>query len=99
MYCDRIAPALFQATGLNGPDAATVKKAAMKKCDNDEDWIAAEKALEAACRLPGGKDRVEALKHAGRLRSYAVKKRLANEATQPGLNELPHTDPKKSPPA
>ena len=54
----------------------------MNESDNDEDWAAAEKALEAACRLPGGKDRIEALKHAGRLRSYAVKKRLAKEAKQ-----------------
>ena len=51
----------------------------MNESDNDEDWAAAEKALEAACRLPGGKDRIEALKHAGRLRSYAIKKRLAAE--------------------
>jgi hypothetical protein len=54
----------------------------VKESDDDEDWIAAEKALEAACRLPGGKDRIEALKHAGRLRSYAVKKRLVKEAKQ-----------------
>ena len=54
----------------------------MKKTYNDEDWAAAEKALEAACRLPGGKDRIEALKHAGLLRSYAVRKRLAKEAKQ-----------------
>ena len=54
----------------------------MNESDNDEDWAAAENALEAACRLPGGKDRIEALKHAGRLRSYAVKKRLAKEAKQ-----------------
>ena len=54
----------------------------MNESDKDEDWAAAEKALEAACRLPGGKDRIEALKHAGRLRSYAVKKRLAKEAKQ-----------------
>ena len=33
----------------------------MKETD-DEVWIAAEKALEAACRLPGGRDRIEALK-------------------------------------
>ena len=27
----------------------------MNELDNDEDWAAAEKALEAACRLPAGK--------------------------------------------
>ena len=53
--------------------------AAMKGYNDDEDWVAAKKALVAACRLPGGKNRIEALKHAGRLRSYAIKKRLAAE--------------------
>jgi hypothetical protein len=46
---------------------------------DDEDWIAAEKALDAAGRLPVGRDRIEALKHAGRLRFYAHNKRLAKE--------------------
>ena len=62
------------------------------KSDNDEDWKAAVKALEAACRLPVGRDRIEALKHAGRLRFYAHKKRLALDAKQDGLNELPETE-------
>jgi hypothetical protein len=35
--------------------------AARKKHDDDEDWIAAQKALEAPCRLPVGRDRIEAL--------------------------------------
>ena len=52
--------------------------------DNDEDWIAAQKALEAACRLPVGRDRIEALKHAGRLRLYAHKKRVAQDANITG---------------
>jgi hypothetical protein len=68
--------------------------AAMKEPDNDRDWIAAERALEAACRLPVGRDRIEALKHAGRLRLYAHNKRLAKNAKQGSLNELPETDPK-----
>jgi len=68
------------------------------KSDNDEDWKAAKKALAAACRLPVGRDRIEALKHAGRLRFYAHKKRLAQDAKQGGLNELAETYPKKSPP-
>ena len=68
--------------------------AAMKEPDNDRDWIAAERALEAACRLPVGRDRIEALKHAGRLRFYAHKKRLPQDAKQDGRNELPETDPK-----
>ena len=58
-----------------------MKKAAAMK-EPDEDWIAAEKALEAARRLPIGRDRIEALKQAGRLRSYAVRKRLAKDAKQ-----------------
>ena len=70
---------------------------AMMKSDNDEDWIAAEKALEAPCRLPVGRDRIEALKHAGRLRFYAHKKRLAQNAKQDDPNELPETDPKNRP--
>ena len=44
---------------------------------DDEDWKAAEAALEAACRLPSGAARIEALKHAGRLRFDADRKRLA----------------------
>jgi hypothetical protein len=63
------------------------------KSDNDEDLIAAEKALEAARRLPVGGARIAALKHAGRLRFYAHKKRLPQDAKQDGLNELPETDP------
>ena len=54
----------------------------MNESDKDEDWAAAEKALEAARRLPIGRDRIEALKQAGRLRSYAVRKRLAKDAKQ-----------------
>lgn len=76
-----------------------MKKARAMKEPDDEDWIAAKKALEAACRLPVGRDRIEALKHAGRLRFYAHKKRLAKNTEQEKLNELPQTDPKKSPPA
>jgi hypothetical protein len=59
----------------------------MKTLDDDEDWKAAEKALEAACRLPGGSERIEALKHAGRLRFYADRKRLAKENMQRGSSE------------
>jgi hypothetical protein len=50
--------------------------------DEDDDWKAAESALEAACRLPGGTERIEALKHAGRLRFDADRKRLAQEIKQ-----------------
>jgi hypothetical protein len=73
-------------------------KKAMKESD-DEDWIAAQKALEAACRLPVGRDRIEALKQAGRLRFYAHKKRMAKYSKQETLNELPEPDPKRSPSA
>jgi hypothetical protein len=66
----------------------------MKESDNDEDLIAAEKALEAARRLPVGGARIAALKHAGRLRFYAHNKRPAKDAKQGSPNELPETDPK-----
>jgi|HubBroStandDraft_5_1064220.scaffolds.fasta_scaffold2599633_1 hypothetical protein len=47
-----------------------------KKPDTaEEDWKAAEAALEAARRLPAGGERVEALKKAGQLRYNADKKR------------------------
>jgi len=62
------------------------------KSDNDEDWKAAQRALEAARLLPVGRARIAALKHAGRLRFYAHKKRLALDAKQDGLNELPKTE-------
>ena len=51
----------------------------MNTPDNDENWIAAEKALETARRLPGGRERIEALKHAGRLRFDADRKRRERE--------------------
>ena len=70
----------------------------MKMSDNDGDLIAAEKALEAARNLPVGRGRIEALKHAGRLRFYAHQKRLPLDAKQDGLNELPENDPGKNPP-
>jgi hypothetical protein len=52
----------------------------MVTSEDEDDWKAAEKALEAACRLPGGAARIEALKHAGRLRFDADRNRLAKEA-------------------
>jgi hypothetical protein len=59
-----------------------VAVATMMPSDEDADWKAAEAALEAACRLPGGSARIEALKHAGRLRFEADRKRLAKETGQ-----------------
>jgi hypothetical protein len=47
----------------------------------DEDWKAAQAALEAACRLPAGAKRFEALKKAGQLRYDADQKR-ARETEQ-----------------
>jgi hypothetical protein len=52
--------------------------------EGDEDWKAAEAALEAARRLPGGAARIEALKQAGRLRFDADKKRQKKEIRQHG---------------
>jgi hypothetical protein len=54
----------------------------MMTSNEDEDWKAAQRALEAACLLPGGLVRIEALKHAGRLRFDADRKRLAKETKQ-----------------
>jgi hypothetical protein len=48
----------------------------------DDDWKAAENALEAARRLPGGAARIEALKQAGRLRFDADRKRQKEEIRQ-----------------
>jgi hypothetical protein len=81
-----------------GPHAPGGKaQQAIMKSDNDEDWKAAEKALEKACRLPVGRDRIEALKQAGRLRFYAHNKRLAQNAKQDAPNELLETDPEGGP--
>jgi hypothetical protein len=41
----------------------------------DDDWIAAQAALEAARQLPVGAERFEALKKAGQLRYDADRKR------------------------
>jgi hypothetical protein len=54
----------------------------MMTSDEDDDWKAAQRALEEACLLPGGPVRIEALKHAGRLRFDADRKRLAKEPQQ-----------------
>ena len=43
----------------------------------EEEWQAAQAALEAAQRLPGGAERFEALRHAGQLRYDADKRRRA----------------------
>ena len=47
--------------------------------DDDVDWKVAEAALEKARSLPGGAERIEALKQAGRLRFDADRKLLAKE--------------------
>ena len=41
----------------------------------EEEWEAAEAALAAAQKMPGGPDRIEALKRAGQLRSEADRRR------------------------
>jgi len=65
-----------------------VAVAIMMPSDEDADWKAAEAALEAACRLPGGAARIEALKHAGRLRFEADRKRLAKEPGRTGSKPI-----------
>jgi hypothetical protein len=58
---------------------------------DDNEWKAAEAALEAARRLPGGAARIEALRQAGRLRFDADRKRLNKEIQQSG--HAPRTKP------
>ena len=43
----------------------------------DEEWQIAEAALAAARKIPGGPERIEALKRAGQLRHDADKRRRA----------------------
>jgi hypothetical protein len=52
--------------------------------NGDDDWKVAEAALEKACRLPCGAERIQALKHAGRLRFQADRNRQENEVRQYG---------------
>jgi hypothetical protein len=47
--------------------------------NGDDDWKAAEAALEKARGLPGGAERIEALKQAGRLRFEADRNRQEKE--------------------
>jgi hypothetical protein len=43
----------------------------------EEDWLAAEQALKAAQTLPGGPERIAALKRAGQLRFDAYERKRA----------------------
>jgi hypothetical protein len=52
--------------------------------DDDDDWRFAEAALEKARSLPGGPERIEALKQAGKLRFAADKRRHKKEQRDPG---------------
>jgi hypothetical protein len=47
--------------------------------DNDSDWKAAEAALEKARSLPGGPERIDALRRAGKLRFAADRERHKKE--------------------
>jgi len=68
--------------------SALAEATIMVTSDEDADWKAAEAALVAACRLPGGAARIEALKHAGRLRFEADRNRQKKEARQHGSSHL-----------
>ena len=52
--------------------------------NGDDDWKVAEAALEKARALPGGAERIEALKQAGRLRFEADRNRQKSEIRQYG---------------
>jgi hypothetical protein len=57
----------------------------------DEDWKAAQAALEAARQLPAGVERFEALKEPGQLRYDADKKRTREtEQNRPWGLEVRH---------
>ena len=51
----------------------------------EDDWNAAQAALSAAQRMPGGPERIEALKRAGQLRFDALERQCEREkkATTP----------------
>jgi hypothetical protein len=51
---------------------------------DDDDWEAAEAALKRARSLPGGAERVEALRQAGKLRFVADRKRYKKEQRDHG---------------
>jgi hypothetical protein len=61
---------------------------------DNSDWKAAENALEAARRLPGGAARIEALKQAGRLRFDADRKRQNQEIRQGRIFMPTHETPR-----
>ena len=46
---------------------------------DDDDWKAAVAALEKARSLPGGTERIEALRYAGKLRFAADRERYKKE--------------------
>jgi hypothetical protein len=46
---------------------------------DDDDWRTAEAALEKARGLPGGAERIKALRHAGKLRFAADRKLYEKE--------------------
>ncbi len=50
-----------------------------EKLEIEQEWEAAQAALRAAMEIPGGEERVEALKKAGRLRYRADQRRRAFE--------------------
>ena len=54
------------------------------KTPEDEDWRVAEMALAAAQKMPGGPERINALRQAGRLRFEADRRRRVREATSDG---------------
>ena len=58
----------------------------------EEEWQAAQVALNDAQKLPGGPERVEALKRAGRLRYKADQRRRSVEEETDLKKKLVRTD-------
>jgi len=56
----------------------------LKSLDN-EDWAEAQAALAAAQAMPGGPERIEALKRAGRMRFQATQGQRDTMSAEPQL--------------
>jgi hypothetical protein len=57
-------------------------KSKQSESEDDAEWDAAQAALAAARKMPGGPERIEALRKAGQLRFEADKRRRQLERTK-----------------
>ena len=61
-----------------------------KQTSDDQDWKAAEAALDAAREMPSGAARIEALKKVGQMRFEADRRRRKQEGF--AFKRSPHSD-------